>query len=130
MSLEGLSLYKGKQPIGILNVYNDKVEFINSGRSAVAAALKNAFFFGGAIGVIVSAIADEAAPSKRSKPPVAVDTYAMSEIAVAIKSKHPKTSSFIEIVLKNGEKMKYLDRDVRYSVEQMGAFVDAVNANL
>ncbi len=117
MSLDGLSLYKGKQPIGILKVYNDKVEFVHSGKN-----FTSSFLVGGMIGAMIA--------SGTSKQTDIVDTFTMSEIAIANKSKHPKISSYIEIVLKNGNKMKYLDRAGKYRAEQMFAFVDAINANL
>lgn len=104
MSLEGLSLYKGKQPIGTLKVYSDKVEFVHSGRNFTSPFL--------------------------SKQTDVVDTFTMKEIAIATKSKHPKISSYVEIILKNGNKMKYLDRAGQYRAEEMFAFVDAINANL
>lgn len=130
MSLDGLTMFKGKRPIGVLNVYNDRVEFIHSGRSAVGDAYTSALFMGGAIGVLVAEIVDAKNEAKSSKMPVTVDTFAMSDIAIALKSKHPKLSSYIEIILKNGEKIKYLDKTGKHRADQMFAFVDAINANL
>lgn len=117
MTLEGLVLYKGKQPIGILKIYNDKVEFAHSGKNFV-----NAMLIGGIIGGIIA--------SETIKKTVAVDCFLMSEIAAVNKSKHPKISSYIEIILKNGNKVKYLDRAGKYRPEQLIAAVDVINANL
>ncbi len=117
MTLEGLSLYQGKQPIGFLKIYNDKVEFVHSKKNYATSVL-----IGGLIGGMIA--------SGTSKETDVVDCFKMSEIAVANKSKHPKISSFIEIVLKNGNKLKYLDRAGKYRAEQMSGAVDAINANL
>ncbi len=129
MSMDSVALYKGKRPIGTLNVYGDKVEFVYSGHSAVGSAYKNALFLGGAIGGLVAGIADEKNASKGLEKPAVVDTFTMGEIAIANKGKVLGVSC-IEIALKNGNKMKYIDNSGKVRVEQMISLVDAINTKL
>lgn len=117
MTLEGMVLHKGKQPIGILKIYSDKVEFVHSGRNFATAAL-----IGGVIGGMIAAQTAEESSSK--------DCFMMRDIAVANRSNHPKFSSYVEIVLRDGNKVKYLDRTGRHRAEYLFAAVDAINASL
>lgn len=117
LTVEGLCLYKGKQPIGNLKIYTDKVEFVHGGRNFATSAM-----VGGLIGGMIAV--------GTAKETDTVDCFLMRDIAAANKSKHPAISSYIEIVLKDGSKFKYLDRTGKHKKEEMFAAVDAINAQL
>lgn len=117
MSLDGLCLYKGKQPIGVLKIYSDKVEFVHSGRNYATAAI-----VGGLVGGLIA--------SSTTKVTDVVDCFSMKEIAAANKSKHPSLSSYVEIIFKDGKSLKYLDRSGKHSKKEMFEAVDTINAQL
>ncbi len=114
VTLEGMVLYKGKQPIGFLKVYRDRIEFVHSGNNYAKSTL-----FAGAIGGMFSCF--------NLKETDVVDVYRMSDIVIANKSKHPKASSYVELVLKDGTTLKYLDRASIYTKEQIFTTVDTIN---
>ncbi len=130
MSLEGLSLFKKQnkwtQPIGILKIYNDKVEFVHSGRDFSTSS----FAVGGLIGGVVGGIISSKMASERVKQTDVVDTYDMTEISIANMCKHPKVSVYFEIILKTGDKLRFIHREGKYRVEQMISAVNTINANL